>query len=221
MSSALPGPVRPGRDEPRQRWSPRPMSPILHAGAACALVLLLSACASPRPPPQLYQLRAEPPTASVPVLPTAVVPLQLLPVSLPELLARDAILVPQGRSGVLALAGHRWAEPLQDAVPRLLRQDLAVLLGADRVWSAPLPAGVQPPRQLRVDVLSFQVDEARREVMLRARWTLAETRGTAPARTGTDTVVAPVQGSDVDAIAAAHRVALWQFAQLLATELAR
>lgn len=221
MSGALPGRARPGRDAPPLRWSPGPMSTILHAGAACALVLLLSACASPRPPPQLYQLRAEPPVSPVPAPPTAVVPLQLLPVSLPELLARDALLVPQGRAGVVALPGHRWAEPLHDAVPRLLRQDLAMLLGADRVWSAPLPAGVQAPRQLRVDVVSFQVDEARREVTLRARWTLADTRGAVPARSRTDTVVAPVQGDDVDAIAAAHRMAVWQFARQLAGELAR
>jgi uncharacterized protein len=221
MSGRLPGPVRPGSEIPVWRWSPGPMSRYLQLGAACALVLVLTACASPRPPPQLYQLRAEPPVASVPAPPTATVPLQLLPVSLPELLARDALLVPQGRAGVLALVGHRWAEPLQDAVPRLLRQDLAVLLGADRVWAAPLPAGVLPPRQVRIDVLSFQVDETRRDVTLRARWTVGDTRGAAPARTRTDTVVAPVQGGDVDAIAAAHRMALWQFAQLLATDLAR
>ena len=211
----------PGRADTPRRWSPALMSNPLRTAAACALALLLTACASPRPPPQLYQLRAEPPVSAPPAPPTGVIPLQLLPVSLPELLDRDALLVPQGRAGVVALAGHRWAEPLRDAVPRLLRQDLALLLGADRVWVAPLPAGVQPPRQLRVDVLSFQVDEARREVALRARWTLGGSGGAQPARTGLDTVVAPVQGSDVDAIAAAHRMAVWQLAQRLAADLAR
>jgi uncharacterized lipoprotein YmbA len=159
---------------------------------------------------------------TAPAAPRADVPMfQLLPVSLPELLERDAILVPQGRSGVVALTGHRWAEPLRDAVPRLLRQDLATLLGADRVWVAPLPAGVQPLRQLRVDILSFQVDEPRRAVSLQVRWTVSQTGGSQPAQSRFDTVAAPVQGGDVDAIAAAHRLAVWQLAQLLADAMAR
>jgi uncharacterized protein len=147
--------------------------------------------------------------------------LQLLPVSLPEVLERDSLVVAQGRSGVQALSAHRWAEPLRDAVPRLLRQDLALWLGLPQVWTAPLPAGVVAQRLLRVDVLSFQADEARRNVQLQARWTLSDPQGRVPAASGVHSVVAPVQGADVDAIAVAHRLALWQLAQALAANVLR
>ena len=63
---------------------------------------------------------------------------------LPEVLERDALLMPQGQAGLEALQGHRWAEPLRDAVPRLLRQDLATLLGEARVWSAPISTTTGP-----------------------------------------------------------------------------
>ena len=106
--------------------------------AALLAAALLGACASNAPAPLLYQLRAEPPVAVVPVSSTQVLQL-LLPVALPEVLERDALVVAQGQAGVLALPGHRWAEPLRDAVPRLLRQDLALLLGEARVWAAPPP----------------------------------------------------------------------------------
>jgi uncharacterized lipoprotein YmbA len=35
----------------------------------------------------------------------------MLPVRVPDYLNRDAVLLPQGQSGLQALAGHRWAEP--------------------------------------------------------------------------------------------------------------
>ena len=178
---------------------------------------LLAACASPSPPAQLYQLRSEPPSAVAPPPAAGAPTLQLLPPSLPELLERDAILVSQGRSGVAALPGHRWAEPLRDAVPRLLRQDLALWLGLPQVWAAPVPAGVTVQRQLRVEVLALQADAARSAVNLHARWTLSDPSGATPAQTRTETVTAPVQGADVDALAAAHRAALWRLAEAMAT----
>ena len=124
---------------------------------AIACAALLGGCGTPQPAPRLYELRAAPPVTVQPVASTQVVQL-LSPVRLPELLERDALLMPQGQAGLEALQGHRWAEPLRDAVPRLLRQDLATLLGEARVWSAPLPAGVAPTRLLRVDVLVLAGD---------------------------------------------------------------
>jgi uncharacterized lipoprotein YmbA len=191
--------------------------------AALMAAALLSACANPGPPPQLYQLRTVAPGLVAARTATAGQPLvvQLLPVSLPEVLERDAIVLSQGRSGVQALTGHRWAEPLRDAVPRLLRHDLALWLGQPQVWAAPLPAGVLAQRQLRVDVLSFQADESRRLVQLLARWTLSDPAGAKPVQTGLQEISTPVQGAEVDAIVVAHRLALWQLAQALAGQVGR
>lgn len=199
------------------------LPPRLRAGLSAALTasLLLGACANPGPPPQLYQLRAAAPgaVADRPATAGAQV-LQLLPVSLPEVLERDAIVLSQGRSGVQALVGHRWAEPLRDAVPRLLRHDLALWLAVPQVWTAPLPAGLVAQRQLRVEVLSFQADESRRQVQLLVRWTVSDPTGARPVLTGLQEIATPVQAGDVDALVAAHRLALWQLAQALAKALA-
>ncbi len=191
--------------------------------AALTAAALLSACANPGPPPQLYQLRTVAPGAVAAGPASTGLPLvvQLLPVSLPEVLERDAIVLSQGRSGVQALNGHRWAEPLRDAVPRLLRHDLALWLGQAQVWAAPLPAGVLAQRQLRVDVLSFQADESRRQVQLLTRWTLSDPTGVKPVLTGLQEISTPVQGAEVDAIVVAHRLALWQLAQALAGQVGR
>ncbi len=187
-----------------------------HLLPALGAVLLLAACAAPAPPPQLYQLRSAPPlpvvAASVAVAGTEVLQL-VLPVALPELLERDALLLPQGQAGVQALAGHRWAEPLRDAVPRLLRQDLAALLGQARVWIAPLPPGVTVTRLLRVELLQLQTAADRRAVTLQARWTLADSLGRSAPVVQTLELTVPTTGSEPDAWVVAHRLALWRLAE--------
>ena len=203
--------------QPTREPQVKPPFHVLAAALAPVLVaVLLAACANPLPPPQLYQLRSEPPSAVAPPSAAGAPSMQLLPLSLPELLERDAILVSQGRSGVAALPGHRWAEPLRDAVPRLLRQDLALWLNLAQVWAAPVPAGVVVQRQLRVEVLTLQADENRRAVQLQARWTLSDPSGAAPVLTRVETLSAPVQGADVDAVVAAHRAVLWRLAEAVA-----
>ena len=191
-------------------------TPALHLAAlAVAGAVLLAACANPTPPPALYELRGAPPVPVQPVPGTQV--LQLLqPVALPEALQRESLLLPQGQAGLQALPGHRWAEPLADAVPRLLRQDLAALLGESRVWAAPLPAGVAITRQCRVEILSLLATPDRAAVVLQARWTLSDPTGrTVPVVTTTQ-ISAPISGPDVDALVTAHRVALWQLAEQVA-----
>ena len=182
---------------------------------AFIVAALLAACAAPAPPLQLYPLRAAPPLPVAPVPTTRVLQL-LLPVGLPELLERDALLVPQGQAGVQALAGHRWAEPLRDAVPRLLRQDLAALLGEARVWVAPVPTGLVATRQLRVEVLALQVTADRSAVMLQARWTLSDASARTLPVVRTEVITVPSGGSEPDAWVAEHRVPLWRLAQRMA-----
>lgn len=198
-------PIRP----PLKRWG----TGLL----AATLVTLLGACGSTAPATRWHQL---PPDA--PALPAATAGAQALPalqlsaVTLPEWLERDAIQVPVGRTGVQPLPGHRWAEPLREAVPRLLRQDLALWLGVPQVWAAPLPAGLVVQRQLRVELLQLQVDEARQQMRVQARWTLSDPSGNRPPQTRVESLVVPVPGSEVDALVLAHRLALWRLAEAVA-----
>ena len=193
------------------------LHPALHLAAlSFCLAGLLAACASPAPPPALYQLRSAPPVPVQAVAAPQQVLQLLLPVALPEALQRDALLLPQGQTGLQALAGHRWAEPLADAVPRLLRQDLAALLGEARVWAAPVPAGVVITRQCRVEILSLLATPERTAVVLQARWTLSDPSGRIAPQVQTTQISVPSAGPDVDALVAAHRLALWRLAEQVA-----
>lgn len=195
-----------------------PMPPLPRRRTVLALLgpVAFTACGS-SPPVQLYHLGGEPPRPLPTPAPSGETWQLLLPVRVPEYLDREAILLPQGQTGLLALSGHRWAESLRDAVPRVLQQDLIAWLGPGRVWTAPLPAGVAVTRQLRVEIVLLQADAARSAVQLQARWTVADPQGrTAPRADGVALRVASASPA-IDSLVAAHRLALWQLAERIAT----
>ena len=202
------------------------------AGIASILMAVsaLAGCAAPLAPVSWIRLPLDPPGQSISLEPEAAgsaapgagrtarsQPAWLLrsPVALPGYLDRDAVLAPQGAAGLGPLDGLRWAEPLRDAVPRLLRRDLERRLDAD-VWVAPVPPGASFGRQLAVELLAFDVLSERRGVAVRARWTLADPGGALPPRIFEDAFVTLVEAPDPDGLALAHRLALWRLAGRIA-----
>jgi len=196
---------------------PMPTRRHILIAALPAAALLLGACAgSSLPAVQWVRLPAEAPGPAAAPAPAAPGVWQLMaPVQLPGHLDRDALLVPQGAAGLQGLGGARWAEPLRDAVPRLLRQDLEREFGAP-VWTAPLPPGVLPTRQLRVELVAFDVVADRRGVLLAARWSLVDAKGGARPMVFDARFTTPSAGADADALAIAHRQALAQLARRIA-----
>jgi len=194
----------------------KPLMPLLAA-------VTLAACSSgpQAPPPQYYQLRLQAPeaTPSAPSSTQGEVWQLVAPVKLPEYLERDVLWLPVGASGMQPLPNHRWAEPLDEAVPRILLHDLAQLHGADRVVSGTLPAGFTVARQLRVQILDFSVAADRSAVRIVARCTVSLPSGGQPLRVVDLDVSAAAAGSEPDALVAAHRLALWRLAQQLASRL--
>jgi uncharacterized protein len=183
------------------------------------LLLLLAAaaltgCATrDTPPRRLYGLTGMPP------LPPEARPGQdsrawvLSPqVTLPELLDRDEMLVAEGSAGLRPWPEARWAEPLREALPRLLAEDLWRLR-----QPYPVSLGAATDRDVESLRLVVQVDEwlARPEgsglvLRLRARWHWAPLHapaGTALPAAGAAELNLPC-AAQADALAEAHRRSL-------------
>lgn len=199
-------------------------------GAALVAALAVAACGTPAPAPRLYHLRTAAPVAAPPA------PAQSMPVwelasdvALPAYLDRESLVLVGADSRLRLLDGQRWAEPLRDTLPRLLRHDLALLRGASSVWLAPAPPGVGVARRLHVELLALQASGERGAVLLQARWWFSPPRDMAAAAAGTGAGTAvqaltaelqvPVADlGDGASIAAAHRAALWQLAERIARQ---
>lgn len=183
---------------------------------AGTLPLLLAGCASTQTPTRWYELKSEPPEAVPAPRPGDGTVWELsgrLP--LPGALERDTLVVASGAAGVVPLAGHRWVVPLRESIPVRLAADLALLRGDGLVWLSPAPAGVVVARRLRVAIDTLVSDEARQTLRLRARWwfTDASASPTTPPTTVSADIDIALNDRSTDALAAAHRLALWRLAQ--------
>lgn len=173
----------------------------------------LAGCATrDAPPRRLYALTGMPP------LPPDAKPGQdgrawvLSPqIALPELLDRDEILVAEGSAGLRPWPEARWAEPLRDALPRVLAEDLWRLRQPYPVALGTKGQADNGTESLR---LTVQVDEwlarpggAGLLLTLRARWHWAPLHapaGTALPPSGAATLALPCS-AQADALAEAYR----------------
>jgi uncharacterized protein len=196
------------------------------ACGVCAAAGALAACSSTSPPRRYYRLPSEPPTepamgaatprAGAGTAGTAAV-WELVPaLPMPELLSRDTLFVEEGAAGIRLLQGHRWAEPLRDALPRLLRDDLVRVVPG--LWTGPAAQGVPAAGRVQVELLALQGSLPRREVALSARWVVTAGASAAPRAYRADETV-PWTEATPESLVVAQRVAMWRLAQRIAASL--
>ncbi|MEL4181481.1 PqiC family protein [Roseateles sp. PN1] len=201
-------------------------SPHHFAASAAALVgaLLLSACASDAPPPRsvaLQSLQAMPPATQVANSSASKASVVVDRVILPDLIRRNHLLERIAAGEVHYRDVARWAEPLSEAVPRVLADDLSALLGRSVTLSKlrPQASTSDPAWLLWLDVRSLEADGQGR-VTLEAHWSWLR-EGKPEVRWQQGRFEASASSRDPERIAYAHSQVLQQLAQAMAAELAR
>jgi len=141
---------------------------------AALLVALSTSCALGGSPPK-YNYYVLTPPAAPPSAPEQhqAPPLVLAidPIELPGYLDRDEVATRTSDYGIVYSNRDRWAEPLSDAFPGILRQCLASRLSPQGISVQARRIGLVPDYALQVELMRFE----RRDdghVELRARWTL-------------------------------------------------
>lgn len=163
------------------------------------LCALQAACFGSSQPVVLHSLR---PVAS-PAAPSAQAPaLEVMPVRVPDLLQRPQLVFVQGPDRLGLSEVHQWGGALDKELQRVLVQDLAALLGDGVV---PYPEGPQVGAQLRLE-LSVQRLEGQLggQLVLEATWSLLRGEAAPALARKRARLEEPVQGSDPDALVAAH-----------------
>jgi uncharacterized protein len=96
------------------------------------------------------------------------------PVTLPGYLDRQEIVTRVAQNQVRLSEYDRWAEPLEEGVGRVVSQNVASILRAERITSYPWPIDRKPLYQVELEVLRFETNNAQ-EAHLAARWTIRHT----------------------------------------------
>ena len=96
------------------------------------------------------------------------------PVSLPGYLDRQEIVTRVAQNQVNLAENDRWAEPLEENFTRVLSQNVAAILRAERINAYPWPIDKKPVYQVDVEVLRFETNTAQ-QAQLSARWAVRNT----------------------------------------------
>jgi uncharacterized protein len=147
---------------------------------AIGFALVLGGCTtfSPQPDPSRFftlssQSQGEDSTEKRPIRAPAI-SLGIGPVNLPAYLDRQEIVTRIAQNQVRLSEYDRWAEPLEEGVGRVVSQNVASILRAERITSYPWPPDRKPLYQVELEVLRFETNNAQ-EAQVAARWTLRHT----------------------------------------------
>lgn len=175
----------------------------------------LSGCAGTSPPARFYTLSAMGVAdtggtgAAAPDAGIGVGPL-----SLPDYLDRQQIVVRSGRNEIQIAEYHLWAGSLQDEMLRVLAANLALLLASERVYAFPWSRSHLVAYTVPVRISEFD-GSLNGKVLLRAQWTVIDSSRRALA-TRESNIEETVEGFEYAALAAAHSRALEGLAREIA-----
>jgi uncharacterized lipoprotein YmbA len=168
---------------------------------ACLLLALVGACARSQPT-SFYTLAATTEPRLENRSGTGLV-IGLGPVTVPQYLDRPDIVTREGDNRMRLAELHKWSEPLEPLLTRIMAEDLYGLLDANDVIPLPQRSDIRLDRVVAVDVSRFDADDAG-SVVLDARWRVYRGDGNTLVTSGRSLVTeqgAPVP--DYDSIVAA------------------
>jgi hypothetical protein len=202
--------------------NPRPIACL----GVLALSLFLAGCAilnpGPQPKTRFYMLSA---LDSGPAAPPSIgsAPAGVIgvgPVRIPEYLDRRTIVVRNSRNEFEVAEVSQWAEPLGDTFARVLADNLAVLLGTQRIALYPWRPSMPVERQVAVQVAQFD-GTLGGVAVLRAHWQVLAGDGRRMLDSGYAAVEETVQDATIGALVRAQSRAAERFSREVATAIAR
>lgn len=137
-------------------------------------------------------------------------------VAIPGIVDRPQIVSRTASNSVEIFDFHRWAEPLQEAIPRVIAGNLAQQLGPGHAVSASIMPGLPPDVRIAIDVQKFEATIGT-GVAVEALWSVRPATG--GARVGRSMVEEPAAEAGHTGIAAAYSRALAAVARDIAAAL--
>jgi uncharacterized protein len=179
-----------------------------HAFAVSIALMALAGCAgTPSPKTNFYSLSVEAPASRSEAAADAAgaTRVSVTRVGIPGIVDRPQIVSRTATNSVEIFDFHRWAEPLQESIPRVVAGNLARGLGPGYAVSASILPGLPPDVRVAVDVQKFEAAMGM-GVTVEALWSVRP--GAGEARVGRSLVEEPAAEAGHAGIAAAYSRAL-------------
>lgn len=141
------------------------------------------------------------------------------PVQLPEYLDRSQLVTRLSANRLQLADNHRWAEPLNKNIARVMGENLGALLGTSHIVFHPWPSSRVTDYQLLVEVLHFE-NESDGAARLVALWSVKGKDGGMVLPERRSSYLVPAAGQDPEGLVTALNQALGSFCREIARELA-
>lgn len=142
------------------------------------------------------------------------------PITIPEALKRAQLVTRDARNIYRFDEYHRWAGILEKDIAYVTGDNLAGLLGTDKIAFFPWMPHFSPTHRVIIDILRFD-GELSGDAVLSASWTIADATGKVTLASGTGVYRQPVTGGDYTGLVEAESRTLADLSRVLATELNR
>jgi uncharacterized protein len=172
----------------------------------CAAIAALAACSPLAPQPDRTEYYVLSPigaanTATASSVPAGELSIGLGPINFPGYLKRPEVVTRSAPNKLEVSDQNRWGEPLDQDFARVLSEDLAELLGTQRIYRFPRYANSRIDYQVEVQVLSFETSTDRKSQLV-ATWTIRNPKDGRELYTGQSSFSNPVEKGDVGPSAA-------------------
>ena len=185
--------------------------------AVCLASITLGGCGAvvgkPSPRTHFYTLSVEDAAKTETAAAAPVMHVSVSRVAIPGAVDRPQIVARVASNEVEIFDFHRWAEPLQEAIPRVIAGNLARELGARYLVAAGTVPGLLPDVRVALDVQRFEAAIGA-SVTVDALWSVRPAAGVA--RAGRSTIEEHVPDDSHAGIAAAYSRALAAVAREIA-----
>ena len=184
--------------------------------AIIAILMILLGCARSEPV-NYYILRSiqNPGPESPTALPEREPAVGVGPVKVPDYLDRPQIASRLSDNGLQFAEFDRWAEPLDKNLPRILADNLAVLLPSQRVFVFPWPKSVQVRYQVTLEIIHLE-KASDGKVILEASWNILDSNGEKLLLMRRTKLVQPVESAGYDAVASGESRAVEELSREIA-----
>jgi uncharacterized lipoprotein YmbA len=197
----------------------RHITPKYAVVIAGAWLFLLSACLGPGKsnPPRYYTLNSLLGAAArpAPLADLHDIVIGVGPVRIPAQLDRSQIIIRSAKNEIRFSQSAEWAEPLQNAIPRVLAENLSVLLSTENLAIFPWLKPTSMDYQVTLDIIEFSGAPGA-DVQLRAWWTIFGENGRTELLKKFADLTEPVGGDDMAALVRAQSRTLEAFSRQIA-----
>ena len=139
------------------------------------------------------------------------------PIKLPDYLDRTQLVTRLGPNRLAFSEYDRWAEPLERNLPRVLIENLALLLNTEKIVSLPSFVPVPLQYEVPIEIRSFE-SNSQGVVELVARWAVRSPAEANLLKTG-ETRITETGGSETEEVVAALSRAVGRLSEQIASDI--